>query len=81
MIVSVSVPVLEKTYEIRIEESVKVQNILDELIDIISKSEGGFEVEDAGDAWLVSADKRRPLSPALSLVENQVKDADELLLI
>lgn len=80
MIISVFVPVLEKTYEFRIDESVKVRYVIDEIIDIISKSEGGFE-EESSDAWLVCAQTHRSLSPDLSLNENQVKDADMLLLI
>ena len=81
MIISVFVPVLEKSYEFRIDESVKVRYVIDEIIDIISKSEGDFEEEEASTAWLVSSQTHRTLSPDLSLNENQVKDADMLLLI
>ena len=81
ILVEITVPSTDGTYEFKLNEDVSVSMVIDELCSVISEKERCDMPANADSFVLFSADKGVMLSKALTLYENGVINGDRLILI
>ena len=81
ILVEITVPSTDGTYEFKLNEDVLVSMVIDELCSVISEKERCDMPANADSFVLFSADKGVMLSKTLTLYENGVINGDRLILI
>ena len=85
IIVNISVPALEKTYNFSVEEKAQVGDLIDEIALLVYQKEGlAFEGDPKivfQEMTLCSVDKKAQLDRSHTLEEYGVCDGSELLLV
>ena len=81
IIVEISVPSTDGTYEFKLDEDVPVSMIIDELCSVISEKKRCSMPAGTDGFMLFSVEKSNLLSSGLTLFENGVINGDRLILI
>lgn len=79
--VDVSVPALGKTYDFRLDETSRVAAVLEEMAEIICRSEQCELAGDARDLILCRAEDHRIFAADLTLLECGVRTGNRLMLL
>ena len=81
IIVEISVPAVDDTFEFKLNEDVSTAMVIDELCFVICEKEQCSLIGNKDDMFLYSTDQERCLSRSLSLYENGVGNGERLILL
>ena len=83
ILVDISTPMFEKTYDFYLEENISTAQILDEVIGIIAEKEGYTfsRNDDMANLNLFDEDRRLLLNSEESLSANGIKNGSRLILV
>ena len=81
IIVEVSVPCIDKTYDFKLNEDIILSVIIDEIASVICQKEQCEITGEKSDFMLFKAETNQALSMNLSLFENDVKSGNKLILV
>ena len=83
ILVDISTPMFEKTYDLYLEENISTAQIIDEVIGIIAEKEGYTfsRNDDMANLNLFDEDRRLLLNSEESLSANGIKNGSRLILV
>lgn len=81
IIIDVSIPIIGKIYDFSLDENALVDSIIEEIVEIISQKEGGFEGVESKNMDLFSTDTTCAINRSVSLFENNIINGSRLLLV
>ena len=83
ILVDISTPMFEKTYDFYLEENISTAQIIDEVIGIIAEKEGYTfsRNDDMANLNLFDEDRRLLLNSEESLIANGIKNGSRLILV
>lgn len=83
ILVDISTPMFEKTYDFYLEENISTAQIIDEVIGIIAEKEGYTfsRNDDMANLILFDEDRRLLLNSEESLSANGIKNGSRLILV
>lgn len=82
IIVDVTVPAIEKTYDFSLDENdISVKICIEEIAEIICQREGLLSTDSIENMVLIDKKYRRVLDKSFSLKENNIKSGDTLILV
>lgn len=80
IIVDVYVPVIQRTYDFMLEESINVQAAIDEIVEMVCQKEGFVSVNNTAGFNLFLCYSKQMLENNKTLTENGVVTGDRLIL-
>lgn len=78
--VEVHVPMIQKSYDFMLDESVRVYSVIEEIVELICQKEGFTEIEDSKGFHLFSYLTESLLNPEANFIENGVTNGMCLIL-
>ena len=81
IIVEISVPSIDRTYDFKLTEDVVLSIVIEEITSVICQREKCSITGEKNDFLLLRAESNSILSKSLSLYENDVKTGDKLILV
>lgn len=81
ILVDIYVPVLDKTYDFSLDETARIEDVTDEVIEVICQHEQCTLQGSAEDLLLCQMERHRILSRSSTLAENGIGSGDMLALL
>lgn len=81
ILVDVYAPAVDRSFDFKLDENAEVSDILGEVTAMIAKKTGSESQGNAEDFLLYKTGREQPLSVAMSLYENGIRDGDRLIIV
>ena len=81
ILVDLEVPSMRKSYQFRLEENCRTELLIAEIAEMISQKERCRLLQEGGELELYSVGREMVLDRELSLAQQQIREADRLLLL